>query len=388
MRVLHIGKYYPPFAGGIENFMAALLPALHEQGHPMAALVHDHQSPRQLFPPFQADNRAPDIYRAPCYGRLLYAPVSPHFPFWLQHSLNRFQPDLLHLHMPNTSAFWALFSPAARRLPWVIHWHSDVVDEKLSNTLALAYHAYRPFEQALLKRSRAVIVTSPLYLQASQALKPWQDKCHVIPLALSQSQAPTCEAQALATAEQLWGDAKLRILNIGRMTYYKGQQVLLEAMQDVPAAKAVLVGRGELQQPLQQRLEQLGLQQRVSLPGFVSDALLNALLTTCDCFCLPSLERTEAFGVVLLEAMQHGKAVVASRLQGSGVSWVVQEGETGLLFPTGDAKALAQALQCLQTDTALCRTLGAAGQQRLLKQFQMPKIAAQTLKLYHTVLQR
>jgi len=387
MRILHIGKYYPPFAGGIENFMAALLPASRDKGHAVAALVHDHHKPMQLWPNFQADSEYPDIYRTPSYGRLLYAPISPHFPIWLHHSLKFFQPDVLHLHMPNTSAFWVLFSSAARRLPWVIHWHSDVVDEKLSSTLALAYHAYRPFEQALLKRSRAVIVTSPLYLQASSALKPWQKKSHVIPLALAQSQAPVCDTNSRAQAEQMWGHCQLRILNIGRMTYYKGQHVLLEAMQDLPEAHAILVGRGELQPQLQQRIEQLNLQQRVTLPGFVSDQLLNALLETCDCFCLPSLERTEAFGVVLLEAMQHGKAVVASHLKGSGVSWVIQEGKTGLLFPTGDAKALAHALQRLQTAPQLRHDLGNAGQQRLLQHFQMSKIAQQTLALYQAVLE-
>ncbi len=386
MRILHIGKYYPPFAGGIENFMATLLPVLRERGHAVAALVHDEQKPQPFFPPFQADEQYPYIYRAPCYGRMLYAPISPHFPFWLQRSLHTFQPDLLHLHLPNTSAFWALLSPTARRLPWVIHWHSDVVDEKLSRALAVAYHAYRPFEQAMLKHSRAVIVTSPLYLQASQALAPWREKCEVIPLALSQAQAAEITPAHRAEAERMWGDAGLRVLNIGRLTYYKGQHLLLEAAQNLPQAHVILVGRGELHKPLQQRITQLGLQARVSLAGFVPDPLLNALLASCDCFCLPSLERTEAFGVVLLEAMQHGKAVVASRLAGSGVSWVVQDEETGLLFPSGDAKALAQALQRLHTDPHGRQALGLAGQQRLQQHFQISKIVEQTIDLYYSVL--
>ena len=70
------------------------------------------------------------IYRAPSYGRLLYAPVSPAFPFWLARAIREFQPDLLHLHLPNTSAFGALLVPAARRLPWVIHWHADMVSSE------------------------------------------------------------------------------------------------------------------------------------------------------------------------------------------------------------------------------------------------------------------
>ncbi len=391
MRILHIGKYFPPFAGGIESYMATLLPALETQDIQTAAIVHDHQKPSSLWPAFQADKDYPSIYRAPSYGRLLYAPISPHFPYWLQRSLKAFQPDVLHLHLPNTSAFWVLFSAAARRLPWVIHWHSDVVDEKLSSALALAYHAYRPFEQALLKRSHSVIVTSPPYLQASAALAPWRHKCQIIPLALAQQTPPVVTETARLQAEALWGDggdAALRILNIGRMTYYKGHQVLIDAMQAVPHAHAILVGRGELQTHLQAEVDRQGLSSRVTLPGFVSDELLNALLATCDCFCLPSLERTEAFGVVLLEAMRHAKPVVASQLKGSGVSWVIQADQTGLLVPTGDAPALAAALRRLQADRALCQRLGEAGHQRLLSQFQIDTTAARTADIYRQCLMK
>ena len=71
MRVLHIGKYYPPFAGGIEHFLADLLPALQRRGIAGAAVVHDEQRGRQGRYPGPADD--PAIYRAPCHGQL---PVS------------------------------------------------------------------------------------------------------------------------------------------------------------------------------------------------------------------------------------------------------------------------------------------------------------------------
>ena len=177
MRVLHIGKYYPPFAGGIEHFLADLLPALQTQGVAAAALVHDEQPRRHGRWPSR--DAAIPVYRVPCYGRLLYAPVSPQFPFWLVRALREFRPDLLHLHLPNTSAFWGLAVPAARRLPWIIHWHADVVASLLDRRLALAYRFYRPFEQRLLAASRAVIATGGRRLSVSvsaRALRyitPW-----------------------------------------------------------------------------------------------------------------------------------------------------------------------------------------------------------------------
>lgn len=120
MRVLHVGKYYPPFAGGMEHFLADLLPALRVHGVVPAALVHDER--RGLSGRRPAPSDSPAIYRAPCFGQMLYAPLSPAFPFWLNRAIRDFRPDLLHLHLPNTSAFWALTIPAARRLPWVVQW--------------------------------------------------------------------------------------------------------------------------------------------------------------------------------------------------------------------------------------------------------------------------
>ncbi|MDQ5910793.1 MAG: hypothetical protein QG599_2890, partial [Pseudomonadota bacterium] len=235
MRVLHIGKFYPPFAGGIENFLADLLPALHRQGVTAAALVHDSPSPPTHLPPVgEGSAGLPRIYRAPCYGRLLYAPISPTFPIWLQRAIREFQPDLLHLHMPNTSAFWALLVPAARRLPWVIHWHADVVASAIDRRLALAYRLYRPFEQRLLAASQAIIATSPPYLNASAALAPWRERCSIIPLGLNPARIPEPDSAAQQRAEALWGDNRFRILAIGRLTYYKGHDILIQAAAHLP----------------------------------------------------------------------------------------------------------------------------------------------------------
>ena len=196
MRVLHIGKYYPPFAGGIEHFLADLLPALTQRGIASAAVVHDEQRGRPGQAPDPSDS--PAIYRAPCHGQLLYAPLSPAFPAWLRRAIREFRPDLLHLHMPNTSAFWALMMPSARKLPWIVHWHADVVASTIDRRLALAYQFYRPLEQRLLAASKAIIATSAPYLDASAALRPWRERCRVIPLGLDPSRFPAPDPAARA----------------------------------------------------------------------------------------------------------------------------------------------------------------------------------------------
>ena len=412
MRVLHLGKYYPPFAGGIEHFLADLLPALQLQGIAAAALVHDEQ-PFRRTPPPAPDERLP-IYRAPCHGRLHYAPISPTFPFWLHRAIRDFQPDLLHLHLPNTSAFWALMVPAARRLPWVIHWHADVVASAIDRRLALAYRLYRPFEQRLLAASRAIIATSPPYLEASAALAPWRERCHIIPLGLDPARIPEPDPAAQQRAEAWWnavevtvhsprplageglgeragkgqggGAAPLRILAIGRLTYYKGHETLIRAAAGLPNSRVLIVGTGERQPRLQALIQALNLNQRVTLPGFQPAADLNALLASCDVLCLPSLERTEAFGLVLLEAMRFGKPVVVSAIPGSGAGWVTQQAGHGRWVPVGDPAALAAALRELQRDPARRRALGQAGATALRERFGIEPVAAAVTALYQQVL--
>ncbi|ADJ29708.1 glycosyltransferase [Nitrosococcus watsonii] len=388
LRVLHIGKFFPPFAGGMEYFLRDLLVALSRQGIEVAALVHDHLSPRQRRCSHYSDPAEWPfpVYRAPCHDRVLYAPVSPQFPFWLQKTIRDFKPDLLHLHLPNTSAFWAMVVPVARRLPWIIHWHADVVASPHDRLLRLAYPFYRPFEQRLLKDASAIIATSPPYLDSSLALRLWRDKCHIIPLGLDPSRLPEPSETEQTTAHRLWGDgARLRVLTVGRLTYYKGHEVLLHAIQPLPEVRLVVVGAGEGERKLRMLIAKLALEGRVSLQGGCTEAQRNALLATCDILCLPSIERTEAFGVALLEAMRFAKLIVASRIKGSGVGWVVADGETGILCPPQDPASLTQALGDLLHAPEKRESFGKAGKQRFRQYFQIDRIAERTAALYFRV---
>ena len=387
-RILHLGKFFPPFAGGIENFLADLLPAqIQQQNTIVAALVHDHQRQwSRFFATTVAETwNNITIYRVPTYGRLLYAPISPQFPAWLNQVLKQFQPQLLHLHLPNTSAFFALGLPQSKRLPWIIHWHADVTST-LNSKLSTAYHIYRPLEQQLLARAQAIIVTSEPYLASSLPLRPWQDKCQVIPLGIASSRLPEPSKPAQQWAKQQWKNPGVKILTVGRLTYYKGHEVLIRAMTQVKGAHLLIVGRGEQQRYLQTLITQLNVANQVKLLGYCTDTELNALLATCDCFCLPSLERTEAFGVVLLEAMRYGKAIVASAILGSGVTWVVVDNQPGLLVPPQNEVALAQALQRLIDNFPWRISLGKAGQQRVKQLFDIKLVSAEIAQLYQQVL--
>lgn len=396
--VLHIGKYFPPFAGGMENFLADLLKASIDKGIRVSAIVHDHRrrlrsGTSQSQPAGFAQEYSPAtgyesaaIYRVPELGSLLYVPLSPQFPFWLRRAIRAERPDILHLHLPNTSAFWALCVPEARAIPWVVHWQSDVVSSDLDRRLRFAYPFYKPFEQAVLDRAEKVIVTSPPYLGGSDALRPWRVKCRIVPLGVDPTRIFKASPDDRSVAEQYWSGADFRILSVGRLTYYKGHEHLISAMQQFTEGCAVIVGEGVRRTILENTISELGVHHRVVLAGSLPPQQLHALMETCDCMCLPSIERTEAFGMVLLEGMAHRKPSVVSDVYGSGVGWVIQHGRTGLLVPPADPSALAEAFRRLYADRASLSRMGRQGWERYQSMFRIERVSREILEVYKEIL--
>jgi rhamnosyl/mannosyltransferase len=347
-----------------------------------AALVHEDIRQKQV----PVCHRKTTLFRVHCYGTLLYAPISPAFIFALRKAIQVFRPDILHFHVPNTSAFWALLLSTARALPWVVHWHADVVPSVIDRRMAHAYQLYRPIEKLFLRRAQSIIATSQSYLNTSSALVDLKDKCHIIPLGLDPDRLKKPNEARLHWADNLWGQPEKRILVIGRLTYYKGHEVMLDASTALPDSRILIVGNGERESSLQKRIHTLGLSNNVSLLGSLPESDLHTLISSCDCLCLPSVERTEAFGLVLLEAMRYGKPVVASNIPGSGIGWVVEDGVTGLLVPPGDPVLLAGSLRQIFDRPELKSQMGRSALERFLKVFQIELIAHDIILLYHQTL--
>jgi glycosyltransferase involved in cell wall biosynthesis len=376
MRVLHLGKFYTPERGGIERHTQALAEGCTSLGDAVCVLVHQRpgrwRGTQELIDGVQ-------VRRAGCPAAALYTPLSPGFPFQLARALREFRPDLLHLHFPNPSCFAALALPAARRLPWIVHWHADVPPDAPDWRLRLAYRAYRPFEQACLARAHAIVATSQAYLDASLPLRDWHAKTQVIPLGIA-------DAAPAAPQPTLWPAAsRLRLLAVGRLSRYKGFDVLIEALAQVADAGLLLVGSGECEHELKAQVAARDLGDRVRFAGELDDDALASAYAAADAFVLPSLDRGEAFGLVLLEAMRAGLPVAASAIPGSGVGEVVVDGGTGLLIAPGDVAGLAAALGTL-ADAALRARLGAAGQVRWRSEFTLERSLRDMRALYRAAI--
>ncbi len=370
LRVLHVGKFYPPVRGGMEVFLADLIQAQREMGVEAYALVHG-----------QAQVDDPDwLVRVPVQMHLAFTPVALGFRSALAKAIERFEPHALHLHMPNISVFWALTLAAARDIPWVVHWQSDVVVSKFRTVLALGYQVYRSFEQAVLQRAERVFVTSPPYLAASEPLAAWKEKCVVIPLGLGEfHRAGTDKDNSAGTVDLPWREGRrLRLLAIGRLTYYKGFETLIRAVAALPDADLIIVGSGELQSTLEALVcatTPSGSEPSVKLLGQVSEDHKRILLESCDVVCMPSRERTEAFGLVVLEAMRHARPCLVSDLAGSGMPWIVEVSNAGWLVETENVRAWKTAIAYCTSHPAERTEKGRAGRQAFIEHFSIAPCA-------------
>ena len=383
MKVLHVGKFFHPHKGGLEFYMRDTLVEFARRGVECAALVHQHEAGAGDSDEVYATGSAKiRVVRAAVQFNLLFTPFSRSFRGLLKRFLDEFRPDVLHLHLPNPSVFWVLANTRAKQIPWVIQWHSDVV--AATWPMKVAYAAYRPFEKRLLERAAAVVVSSQTYLDASEPLADYRDKCHVVPLGIdtgryAQYEQAAAEDRAGPKAlDQNRGQSSsatqsppqpLNILAVGRLTYYKGFRYLLDAVARVPNVRLTLVGTGDESDDLRQRAKKLGITDRVEFTGGLDDAGLVRAFQACDCLCLPSIERTEAFGVVLLEAMYFGKPILSSRLPGSGMNWIVEDGVNGLKFEPANVDSLADALQRMAADNEARSRMGAAGRAKFEAEF-------------------
>lgn len=392
MRVLHLGKYYPPALGGMETFLRDLATAQVERGLDVRVLAHAER-------PWRMGGRevaeGVEVRRAAILGRVAFAPLAPGYPLALAGLLADFRPHVIHAHLPNTSAFALLALPAlpalygAGRPALVLHWHSDVVTDG-SRSLARLYPLYRVFEQALLRRADAVVATSEPYLLASEALAAHRAKCRVISLGLDPLRLPRPTRDEIAAARaQTLGDGGFLVFAAGRLSHYKGFEVLVRAAGLLPeSARVVIAGDGPLRQSLLRLAGELGVAARVRLTGGLPAARLHALMAGCDCFCLPSVARAEAFGLVLAEAMRFGRPLVSSRLAGSGMGVLNVEGVTGLAFEPGDAPGLAEAVRRLMSDADLRERLGRAGEERFDTHLRIGPVAAHITELYRDLIAR
>jgi rhamnosyl/mannosyltransferase len=339
LRVVHAAKFYPPVRGGMETVTADLCNGTADRWD--VAVVSASTTAETVR---ERCGRV-DVVRSGTVTTANSVPLCPSMPLHLWQAGG----DCVVLHEPNPLAGSALFvrTPSRHLIVW--H-HSDLVRPWW------APHTYGQLQRALYRRADCVIVSSPK-LAAESPLVRQARRVEVIPYGIELDRYRRVDPAVRDRADELRSSiAGPRVLFVGRFVYYKGLQVLIDAMAACPGT-LILAGEGPLEPELRQQVTDRGLDGRVVFTGPVSDSDLRALYRTADVFVLPSVARTEAFGVVQVEAMAAGVPVVSTNLP-TGVPWVNQDGVTGFVVTPGDADALADGIRRVLGDAALRARLG------------------------------
>ena len=351
--------------GGIEGHINLLATGLENHGITVEVLVSHTlcKSRRETIDGIE-------VLKAFQLGRFSSAALNPSFPLWIRRLGSA--ADLLHFHFPNPTGELAYLISGLRR-PFVVTYHSDIIRQKYLKKI------YHPFLIQFLKRAHTIFATSPRYLESSPLLRRFRSKCAVLPLGIKwQSYSPALlENNAMPTPKI---SKRPVILFIGRFRYYKGLHILIEAMKGV-RGQLRIIGGGPLKKELTQQVHRNGLEHKIMFLGDVPESEKLTQLHQCDLFVLPSIERSEAFGLVQLEAMACGKPVVSTELD-TGTSYVNIHNKTGLVVKPKDPVALRQALNRLLGDPQLAHRMGAAGELRVRSVFSAEKMIRQVASHY------
>lgn len=373
LKILHVYKdFYPPVKGGIENHINMLVKGLKAEGVDVHVLVSNTSNR------FKTEiKNGISVAKAPQLGRFYSAPLTPSF----HHYLKRYgkTADIIHFHHPNPTAECSyLLSHLKKKL--IVTYHSDIIRQDKLGKL------YSPFRKWFLSSCHRIIATSPNYIQTSKILNGFKDKCIVIPLGVNiQRFNANGNQQKVKRIKDSYRKQPI-ILFVGRFRYYKGLHILISAMKNIPA-KLLLIGAGPEHARLSALVRENHLENKVLFLGELSDNELNDYYKACDVFVLPSHLRSEAFGLVQLEAMCCGKPVVSTEL-GTGTSYVNINNKTGIIVPPNDAFALSNAINALLSDPRKRDDFGACGAIRVRRFFTDEQMIRQTLNVYRDLVEK
>lgn len=365
IRILQITKCFYPHFGGMEKVVRDINVGLKEDVN-MKVLTCQVKGKgnKEIVDDIE-------IFRTGSVGTYFSVPISFTFLFLLKRlSKDR---DILHFHLPFPLAVmsYLLVRPKGKIVVW---WHSDILKPKN------LYKIYKPFLRSFLNKVDKIIVATPYHIMNSDVLKDFKDKCEVIPYGIEIGQFNfTNEVKEKVEKIRRQYGPKI-ILFVGRLIYYKGLEYLIQAIKSVDA-KLLIIGEGYLKENLQKLVDKLKIKNKVFFLGRVGNSEIVAYYYACDIFVLPSIEKTEAFGLVQLEAMACGKPVVNTNLP-TGTPYVSLDMITGLTVPPKDIESLSVAISTLLNDECIKKKYGENGRKRVEQEFTVKIMTKKVLNLY------
>ncbi len=322
MKIAVITPVYPPYRGGIGRVAELEAVWLERNGH----TVRIFSNKNTLLP----------------VGNAGFAPQ-------LLTKYNSY--DVVHLHYPFFGAAEYVRKPKNGRL--VVTYHMDTVGKGLKGLFFAWYAKY--IMPKVLSRADRIMSSSFDYLKQSAAAPLFfqnHSKFYEVPFGVDENKF---------YPHQNKNNQKIKLLFVGGLDfahYFKGLHLLLNALSQIDTryVEFVVVGDGNLRGMYEKMTKHLGLNETVTFLGNVADVDLPKVYREADIFVFPSVDASEAFGLVVLEAMASGLPIIASDLP--GVRTLVRDGETGFLFPRGNVEELKKVLMKLLQDKNLREQFG------------------------------
>ncbi len=368
MRILMVSKYYPPVWGGVESNAYYISTNLAKAGHQVTVLcsTFGKEAPKtEKIKGVEVVRLRPQLYVG-------HVPVNE----GLYREILRRDFDILHLHEPNPfNNLKAYVCSLIKRKPYVITYHSDI--ETYSFLIKALYPFYRLLAKyLLLRRAKVIMPTSPQYIELSDLLPYFKKKCVVVPNGVDLK---------VYRPKPKKRKQRKTILFVGRLIYYKGLDYLLKAFaslaKDMKNVDLVLVGDGNLKDHLNKLVHSYGIERRVHFKSNLSNAEMIKEYQNADVFVLPSIHKTEAFGIVMLEAMACGTPVIGTDV--SGTAYVLEN--AGIAVKPRDVGALEEAIRNVLTSEHLQKEMTKRGLEKA-KQFSWEKNAKKVESVYRRAL--
>ena len=326
-----------------------------------------------------SDGRGTEVIRLNPHGRILChrtlieaakTTVAPSMVTRLRRIAKDY--DIIHIHHPDPMAAMAL-RLSGYKGKVVLHWHSDILSQKA------LLRFYLPIQNWLIKRADTIVGTTPVYLAESPYLQGVQEKCRCIPIGIEPIISDSVREREIRNEYS----GRRIIFSLGRLVEYKGYRYLIEAAKYLDDSFMILIGGGgPLRESLQRKIDELGVGRRVKLLGKVPQEDLASYYGACELFCMSSVMKTEAFGIVQIEAMSAGRPVVATKIPESGVSWVNEDGVSGINVAPRDSKAIAEAILTITDNEATWKKFSAGAAKRFAENFTKEKMISKCLNIY------
>lgn len=368
MRILQLGKFHP-IRGGVEKVMYDLTSGLSEQGIDCDMLCAAYKGRGETI----ELNKNGRVISCRTWIKIAGTMISPGLVLRMMRICHHY--DIVHVHHPDPMACLALYCSGYKGNV-ILHWHSDIIKQKSM------LRFYRPLQQWLICRADLILVTTPVYMEKSPYLKDIAYRCACLPIGVRPVPSIPDKERML----QAKYPGKKIIFSLGRLVPYKGFEYLIRAALSLPDDYIVLIGgEGPLRYELEGCIETWGANDKVKLLGRIPEENLPAYYQACTLFCLPSVQKTEAFGIVQIEAMSCGKPVVATDIPESGVPWVNEHGVSGLNVPPKEPELLAGAILEITKDKDTYRRYSQNAYDRYKSVFTEAKMIEQIIRYYEQI---